>query len=107
MNERGYEHLRHFLNFSYRLTAYVVKVFAMASSLVSIESKVLCDAVHFLIHKTQNLDGSFREVGRVYSRSMNVRKDSTDVGSDWYYVTSETYPDTCRGMWVEKMQVPP
>lgn len=104
MDERGYEH---FLNFSQRLTAYVAKVFAMAHSLVLIESSVICDAVRFLIDETQNLDGSFREVGRVYSSGMNVRKDSTDVGSDWYYVTSESCPDTCRVMWGEKMQMPP
>lgn len=107
MDEWGYEHFHHFLNFSYRLTAYVAKVFAMASSLVAIESRVLCNAVHFLIHKTQNSDGSFREVGRVYSSGMTVRKDSTDVGSDRYYVMSESYSDTCRVMWVEKMQTPP
>ncbi|TNM85908.1 hypothetical protein fugu_008179 [Takifugu bimaculatus] len=53
------------------LTAYVAKVFAMASSLVPIESRVICNAVSFLIHQTQNSDGSFREVGRIYMSSMN------------------------------------
>uniref|UniRef100_H3DL28 Complement component c3a, duplicate 5 n=1 Tax=Tetraodon nigroviridis TaxID=99883 RepID=H3DL28_TETNG len=53
------------------LTAYVVKVFAMASNLVPIESSVICDAIRFLISQTQNSDGSFREIGRVYSSGMN------------------------------------
>lgn len=68
--------LHHFLIFSLRLTAYVVKVFAMASNLVPIESSVICDAIRFLISQTQNSDGSFREIGRVYSSGMSVRCDS-------------------------------
>lgn len=72
--------------FFLRLTAYVVKVFAMASSLVPIESGVICNAVSFLIHQTQNSDGSFREVGRVYSSVMSVRKDPPDIRSDQSYV---------------------
>ncbi|XP_023276375.1 complement C3-like [Seriola lalandi dorsalis] len=47
------------------LTAYVVKVFAMANSLVAVQSKVICDAVKFLILKAQRTDGVFREVGSV------------------------------------------
>lgn len=70
-----------FWSFPLRLTAYVAKVFAMASSLVSIQSSVICDAVHFLIANTQNSDGSFREIGRVYSSGMNVRNDSADFRS--------------------------
>lgn len=73
--------LRCFLVFSLRLTAYVAKVFAMASNLVSIQSSVICDAIGFLITNTQNSDGSFREIGKVYMSSMNVRNDSTNIKS--------------------------
>lgn len=73
--------LRCFLVFSLRLTAYVAKVFAMASNLVSIQSSVICDAISFLITNTQNSDGSFREIGKVYMSSMNVRNDSTNIKS--------------------------
>lgn len=66
------------LIFSLRLTAYVAKVFAMASNLVPIQHSVICGAISFLIGKTQDSNGSFREIGRVYSRGMNVRNDSTD-----------------------------
>lgn len=70
--------LHHFLVFSLRLTAYVAKVFAMATNLVQIQSSVICDAVQFLISRTQNSNGSFREIGKVYSSGMNVRNDSTE-----------------------------
>ncbi|XP_060949245.1 complement C3-like isoform X2 [Limanda limanda] len=52
------------------LTAYVTKVFAMASSLVVVESKVICDAVKFLILNAQQPDGVFREVGPVIHGEM-------------------------------------
>ncbi|XP_044850424.1 venom factor-like [Mauremys mutica] len=43
------------------LTAYVVKVFAMAKKLVPIEKKVICEAVKWLILEKQKLDGVFQE----------------------------------------------
>ncbi|KAM7138919.1 complement C3-like isoform 2-T2 [Macrochelys suwanniensis] len=43
------------------LTAYVVKVFAMAKKLVSIENQVICGAVKWLILEKQKLDGVFQE----------------------------------------------
>ncbi|XP_076583459.1 complement C3-like [Chaetodon auriga] len=52
------------------LTAYVVKVFAMANNLVAVPSNVICDAVRFLILRTQHPGGPFKEVGRVYHRDM-------------------------------------
>ncbi|XP_071360126.1 complement C3-like [Trachinotus anak] len=52
------------------LTAYVVKVFAMAHSLVAVQSKVICDAVRFLILRAQQPEGLFREVGSVSHREM-------------------------------------
>uniref|UniRef100_A0A3Q3IVX9 Anaphylatoxin-like domain-containing protein n=2 Tax=Monopterus albus TaxID=43700 RepID=A0A3Q3IVX9_MONAL len=47
------------------LTAYVVKLFAMAHSLVAVQNEVICDAVKFLILKAQHPDGLFREIGTV------------------------------------------
>uniref|UniRef100_A0A4W6DY20 Uncharacterized protein n=1 Tax=Lates calcarifer TaxID=8187 RepID=A0A4W6DY20_LATCA len=54
------------------LTAYVVKVFAMANEKVAVQSDVVCDAVKFLILKAQQPDGLFREVGRVSHGEMIV-----------------------------------
>uniref|UniRef100_A0A8C4YR40 Complement C3 n=1 Tax=Gopherus evgoodei TaxID=1825980 RepID=A0A8C4YR40_9SAUR len=43
------------------LTAYVVKVFAMAKKLVPIENQVICGAVKWLILEKQKPDGVFQE----------------------------------------------
>ncbi|XP_048051368.1 complement C3-like isoform X1 [Megalobrama amblycephala] len=43
------------------LTAYVAKVFAMASNLISIDEKVLCSALKWLVLHKQLPDGSFKE----------------------------------------------
>ncbi|XP_068606604.1 complement C3 [Brachionichthys hirsutus] len=63
------------------LTAYVVKVFAMASSLVAVPDNVICDAVKFLILKAQLPDGMFKEVGKVYHGEMigDVRGADSDA----------------------------
>uniref|UniRef100_A0A3B4BHG8 Anaphylatoxin-like domain-containing protein n=1 Tax=Periophthalmus magnuspinnatus TaxID=409849 RepID=A0A3B4BHG8_9GOBI len=50
------------------LTAYVVKVFAMASNLVAIPNSAICNAVQWLILNTQKPDGMFTEVKMVYHR---------------------------------------
>ncbi|XP_044299374.1 venom factor-like [Varanus komodoensis] len=52
--------------FTYRpsstwLTAYVVKVFAMASAFISVDRQVLCGAVKWLILEKQYPDGRFKE----------------------------------------------
>ncbi|KAL1281271.1 hypothetical protein QQF64_000074, partial [Cirrhinus molitorella] len=43
------------------LTAYVVKVFAMASNLVGIDDDVICSALKWLLLNKQLHDGSFKE----------------------------------------------
>ncbi|XP_069089236.1 venom factor-like [Pleurodeles waltl] len=43
------------------LTAYVVKVFAMANNLISIDKDILCGAVKWLILEKQKPDGLFQE----------------------------------------------
>ncbi|KAM9769652.1 complement C3-like isoform 1-T1 [Menidia menidia] len=63
------------------LTAYVVKVFAMANHLVAVQRKDICDSVRFLILSTQQADGQFVEVGRVSHQEMtgNVFGSDSDV----------------------------
>ncbi|XP_044201967.1 complement C3-like [Thunnus albacares] len=63
------------------LTAYVAKVFAMASSLVAVEKDDVCGAVKFLILNAQQPDGLFTEVGKVYDAKMigDVRGTDSDA----------------------------
>ncbi|XP_044198235.1 complement C3-like isoform X2 [Thunnus albacares] len=63
------------------LTAYVTKVFTMANDLVAMEKDKICDAVKFLILNTQQPDGVFREVGKVYHGEMigDVRGTDSDA----------------------------
>ncbi|KAH1176304.1 hypothetical protein KIL84_021038, partial [Mauremys mutica] len=52
------------------LTAYVAKVFSLASKLVPIQSEVICGAVKWLILEKQKPDGIFQENAPVMSKSM-------------------------------------
>ncbi|XP_007460640.1 PREDICTED: complement C3 [Lipotes vexillifer] len=52
------------------LTAFVVKVFALASNLIAIDSQVLCGAVKWLILEKQKPDGVFQEDGPVIHQEM-------------------------------------
>ncbi|KAM5230170.1 complement C3-like isoform 2-T2 [Hipposideros larvatus] len=52
------------------LTAYVVKVFSLASNLIAIDSEVLCGAVKWLILEKQKPDGVFQEDGPVIHQEM-------------------------------------
>uniref|UniRef100_A0A3B4DQL5 Anaphylatoxin-like domain-containing protein n=1 Tax=Pygocentrus nattereri TaxID=42514 RepID=A0A3B4DQL5_PYGNA len=52
------------------LTAYVAKVFAMASGLITIEENVLCSAIKWLVLKTQMPDGTFKESAPVIHTEM-------------------------------------
>ncbi|XP_041822795.1 complement C3-like [Chelmon rostratus] len=63
------------------LTAYVVKVFAMANNLVAVPNNVICDAVKFLILNAQQPDGLFRELGTVVHGEMigDVRGADSDA----------------------------
>ncbi|KAM4038068.1 complement C3 [Anomaloglossus baeobatrachus] len=63
------------------LTAYVVKVFAMAQPLVDIESNVLCGAVKWLILDKQKPDGMFKEDAPVVHQEMvgDIKGASEDV----------------------------
>lgn len=52
------------------LTAYVVKVFSLATNLIAIDSQVLCGAVKWLILEKQKPDGVFQEDGPVIHQEM-------------------------------------
>ncbi|NXM49343.1 VCO3 factor, partial [Gymnorhina tibicen] len=52
------------------LTAYVVKVFAMASKLVDIEHSEICGPIKWLILNKQKPDGVFQEDGPVIHKEM-------------------------------------
>jgi hypothetical protein len=57
--------------FYFRLTAFVHKVFAMASHYVDINDQIVTMSAKWLI-SIQNPDGSFPEKGHVGSRSLQV-----------------------------------
>ncbi|KAM4036399.1 complement C3-like [Anomaloglossus baeobatrachus] len=52
------------------LTAYVVKVFSLSSSLVHVDQNLICDSVKWLLLNKQNPDGEFREDAPVYHQEM-------------------------------------
>ena len=56
----------------FRLTAYVAKVFAMASDIISIQENVICDALKWLVLNSQQPDGIFKETFNVYHAEMVV-----------------------------------
>lgn len=56
-----------------RLTAYVAKVFSMASDIISIEENVICSAIKWLILNSRLPDGRFVENAPViYIKSATV-----------------------------------
>ncbi|RXN05988.1 complement C3-like protein [Labeo rohita] len=63
------------------LTAYVAKVFAMASNIVYIDRNVICSALNWLILNRQLPDGVFREAAPVMSGGMtgNVHGENTQA----------------------------
>ncbi|XP_043094012.1 complement C3 [Puntigrus tetrazona] len=63
------------------LTAYVAKVFAMASDLIVVEEHVICSALDWLATKKQLSDGTFKEHAPVYHSEMvgNVRGKDADA----------------------------
>ncbi|XP_067272244.1 complement component c3b, tandem duplicate 2 [Pseudorasbora parva] len=52
------------------ITAYVVKVFSMAHSFISVNEKHLCGPLLYLLKNKQRPDGSFQENNPVYDTSM-------------------------------------
>lgn len=64
-----------------RVTAYVVKVFSMAHSFISVNEKHLCGPLLYLLKNKQRPDGSFQENNPVYDTSMTVRIHNCDCTS--------------------------
>ncbi|KAM6939509.1 complement C3-like [Xenentodon cancila] len=63
------------------LTAYVVKVFSIANTLIAVQDVHICEGVKFLILRAQQPDGVFREVGRIHHGEMtgNVQGSDSDA----------------------------
>ncbi|XP_051560215.1 complement C3-like [Myxocyprinus asiaticus] len=63
------------------LTAYVAKVFTMASDLVVIEENVICSALSWIVKNKQQADGTFKEDAPVYHSEMvgDVRGKDADA----------------------------
>ncbi|KAF7689262.1 hypothetical protein HF521_012615 [Silurus meridionalis] len=78
-NEKNKHHYK--LWKSTRLTAYVVKVFAMATDYISIDKNVLCSAIKWLILNAQMPDGTFKERSPVVHSEMvgDVRGKDSDA----------------------------
>ncbi|KAM9312112.1 complement C3-like [Gastrophryne carolinensis] len=60
------------------LTAYVVKVFAMASRMMNVEKERLCGAITWLLSKKQQPNGSFKEDAPVIHGEMVGGTGNTD-----------------------------
>ncbi|KAG5854135.1 hypothetical protein ANANG_G00034340 [Anguilla anguilla] len=63
------------------LVAYILKVFRLTHNLIKIDEDVLCRAFKWLVLKTQQPDGIFKEVGRVYQGEMvgGIQGKDSDV----------------------------
>ncbi|XP_051749274.1 complement C3 [Ctenopharyngodon idella] len=61
------------------LTAYVAKVFAMASNIINIDQNVICSALKWLILNKQLPNGVFKEDAPVMSGSMTGNVHGTDT----------------------------
>lgn len=61
-----------------RITAYVVKVFSMAHSIMGIEKQQVCDPLVYLVtNKLRENKGMYVEDNPVYSTTMTVRHTCT------------------------------
>ncbi|XP_026068420.1 complement C3-like [Carassius auratus] len=82
------------------LTAYVAKVFAMASNLVNIERNVICSALKWLILNKQTQDGSFKEDSAVIQKEMvgGVESKDADASLTAFVVIAMQEPrEICAG----------
>nr|AAW69835.1 complement component C3 [Notamacropus eugenii] len=82
------------------LTAYVVKVFSMATNLIAIDAQVLCGAVKWLIRDKQRPDGMFQEDGPVIHQEMigGFRGGEADVSlTAFVLIALHEAKDICAG----------
>ncbi|XP_018421190.1 PREDICTED: A.superbus venom factor 1-like [Nanorana parkeri] len=65
------------------LTAYVVKIFALAQGLINVDRNVLCDSVKWLVLEKQKPDGLFEENAPVYHQEMvgGITKGAVELDS--------------------------
>lgn len=56
-----------------RITAYVVKVFSMAHSIVGVNEQQVCDPLLYLVKNKLQPTGRYIEDNPVYSTTMTVR----------------------------------
>lgn len=62
-----------FMSVRVRITAFVLKVFSMAHSFISVSERHLCGPLQYLLWYKQRPDGSFREDNEVYTIEYKVR----------------------------------
>uniref|UniRef100_A0A673LIX3 NTR domain-containing protein n=1 Tax=Sinocyclocheilus rhinocerous TaxID=307959 RepID=A0A673LIX3_9TELE len=82
------------------LTAYVAKVFSMATNLVIIEDNVICSALKWLILHKQIQDGSFKEESAVMQGEMvgDVRGKDADASLTAFVVIAmQEAREICAG----------
>ncbi|XP_053713319.1 complement C3-like [Synchiropus splendidus] len=85
------------------LTAYVVKVLAIAERLIQVKKSDICDAVKYLILNAQQPDGMFKEIGRVYHGEMigDVKGGDSDASMTAFVLValqeSQTHCDASIG----------
>uniref|UniRef100_A0A8C1RUS9 Uncharacterized protein n=1 Tax=Cyprinus carpio TaxID=7962 RepID=A0A8C1RUS9_CYPCA len=78
------------------LTAYVSKVFTMASNLVTIEENVICSALKWLVLHKQLPDGSFKEDSAVGSSGM-VGKNADGSLTAFVVIAMQEGREICAG----------
>uniref|UniRef100_UPI0037E923C7 complement C3-like n=1 Tax=Semicossyphus pulcher TaxID=241346 RepID=UPI0037E923C7 len=76
-------------------TANVVKVFAMANNLVAVQRSVICDAIEFLILRTQLPDGMFRDAHHVPGRE--IFSDSDASMTAFFLIAMQESSPICAG----------
>uniref|UniRef100_A0A672QA97 Complement C3-like n=1 Tax=Sinocyclocheilus grahami TaxID=75366 RepID=A0A672QA97_SINGR len=88
------------------LTAYVAKVFALASDLIVIEENVICSALTWLATKKQMSDGSFKEDAPVYHSEMvgNVRGKDADASLTAFVLTAMQEGSKICARYVSNLQ---
>ncbi|ELK32043.1 Complement C3 [Myotis davidii] len=83
------------------LTAYVVKVFSLATNLITIDSEVICGAVKWLILKKQRPDGAFQEDSPVIHQEMiGGYRDAEDKNislTAFVLIALQEAKDICEG----------
>ena len=64
-----------------RLTSFVIKSFAQAYDIITIDDDGVMKAVQWIVEQ-QDRDGSFNEPGRVLHKAMQVSSESSDKSCD-------------------------